>query len=272
MSCMRQNPDPRIRRRGLLRWSMPGFLLALLASPLLAEVSVVTDGRGRPVRTVNLTEVRGGRRLYWSEVRRGVAAGAALNPQGDRMGDGPPTIGMEPQSHQPWVVWSASDGFDREIAVATWVEGRWQGPQLIERVDNPYPDLAPRLAFDSRGNPVVVWWRLERTPRVYLSVFRDGIWSAAVPLSHPDTPSRNPSVRVEGSRAIVTFYTPQGQTVLFQDLNGAEIVLEGGPLDGPVPPPDFTPPPDHSGGHGDVFDGCNSNGGDATVGKSILGN
>jgi hypothetical protein len=135
------------------------------------------------------------------------------------------------------VVWSAADGQDREIAFATWSNGRWQGPALLESSDNAYDDLNPRLAFDSQGRPVVVWWRNEATPRIYLSIYREGVWSTALPLSDASVPSRLPSLRIQGNLAVVTFSTSQGLTVLYQDLSSAPVQMDGGTVDGPVPPP-----------------------------------
>ena len=224
--------------------------LFLVATPILAEVSVVTDARGRYLRTLYIPETRGSERLIWSRMRTGVDPSALLNPGGDRMGDSIPVILNQPDRRQPWVLWSAGDGNDKEIAFATWSEGKWLGPRLLERVDNPYDDLDPRLAFDAKGRPVAVWWRNEPVPRVYLSVYTDGSWSRPLAISDPNRPGRFPSVRVEGERAAVTFSTPQGQTVLFQDLDAIASILDldgSGPLDGPVPPPGTQNSPGHSG-------------------------
>ena len=212
-------------------------------APLKAEVSVVTDSHGRYVRTLVVSESKGGRRLYWSPTRRGVDTRLVLNPTGDRLGDGAPVIGEQPGSRQPWVIWSAADGHDREIAFATWSNGRWQGPALLERSDNPYDDLNPRLAFDPQGRPVVAWWRNEEIPRIYLSTYREGAWSTPLPISDASTPSRFPSLRIQGNLAVVTFSTAQGQTVLYQDLSSPPAQMDG-TVDGPVPPPASAPPGD----------------------------
>ena len=229
-----------------------GVLISSWASaPVKAEVSVVTDAQGRYVRTLVVSEAKGGKRLYWSPTRRGSDSRFLLNPSGDRMGDGAPASGEQPGSRQPWVVWSATDGSDREIAFATWSNGRWQGPALLERSDNAYDDLNPRLAFDSKGQPVVAWWRNETIPRIYLSIFRQGAWSTPLPISDASIPSRFPSLRIQGNLAVLTFSTPQGQTVLYQDLSLAPVHMDGnGPLDGPVPPPDSQQDPSNGGvGH-----------------------
>ena len=217
-------------------------------APVKAEVSVVTDSQGRYVRTLVVSEAKDGKRLYWSATRRGIDSRFLLNPSGDRMGDGAPVTGEQPGSRQPWVVWSAADGRDREIAFATWSNGRWQGPALLESSDNAYDDLNPRLAFDSKGQPVVAWWRNEAIPRIYLSTFRQGTWSTPLPISDASIPSRFPSLRIQGNLAVLTFSTPKGQTVLFQDLSLAPVQMDGnGPLDGPVPPPDSQLDPSSSG-------------------------
>ena len=230
---------------GLRNWQRLFFaaLAVLFVSsaftPVKAEVSVVADSQGRYVRTLVVSASKGGRRLYWSPIRSGVDSRFLLNPSGDRMGDGAPVSGEQPGSRQPWVIWSATDGNDREIAFATWSDGRWQGPALLERSDNAFDDLNPRLAFDSQGRPVVAWWRNEAVPRIYLSTYRDGAWSSPLPISDASTPSRHPSLRVQGNLAVLTFSTPRGQTVLYQDLSMAPAQMDGnGPLDGPVPPPD----------------------------------
>ena len=227
-----------------LRLAFTGLLLALVTAPLFAEVSVVTDAQGKYQRTLFLTGSRGARHVIWGPVREGANPSTLLNAAGDRMGDSRPVIAEQPGTRQPWVLWSASDGHDREIAFGTWSGGRWQGPRLLEKADNAYDDLDPRLAFDAAGNPLAVWWRKEPVPRVYLSLHINGAWTTPCPVSDPAVPSRRPSLKVSGSQAVVSFRTPQGQTVLFLDLRDLLLVPDGnGPLDGPVPPPDQRPTP-----------------------------
>ena len=244
MKSTRPGPDSAVPRRLRMLGVLAGLLLTSGAFPALAEVSVVTDARGLYVRTLVLSDAQGSRRLYWSQVRRGVDRRFLINPSGDRMGDGAPVIGERPGTHQPWIVWSAGDGHDREIAFATWVQGRWQGPAMLEGHDNSSDDLNPRLAFDSQGRPVVTWWRDESIPRVYLSMYRDGAFTPPLAISDPTQASRFPTIRVQGNQAVITFHTSRGQTVLYQDLTEWPIQLDGnGPLDGPVPPPDAQPGP-----------------------------
>jgi len=235
-----------------VRSAFAGLLLVLFAAPLCAEVSVVTDARGRYLKTLFLTESRGVRRVIWGQVRGGADPSTLLNLRGDRMGDSRPVMAEQPGTRQPWVIWSAGDGHDREIAFATWSGGHWQGPQFLERADNPYDDLDPRLAFDAAGNPLVVWWRREPIPRIYLSLLLNGAWMPPYPVSDAAVPSRHPSLRMSGTQAVVSFRTPQGQTVLFLNLQTLVMLPDGnGPLDGPVPPPDQRPSP----GNGDGLDG-----------------
>jgi hypothetical protein len=227
------------------------FVSGALAAPaLFAEVSVVTDARGRCVRTVVVSEMQGPRRMVWSPISPDADPSKILNPDGDRMGDSAPVVAQRRGSGQPWVVWSASDGADQEIAFATWYRGRWHGPLLLDRVDNSFDDRDPQLAFDAAGRPVAVWWRNEPIPQVYLSVFTNGSWTKPLAVSDPTTSSRFPSLRISGSQAVVSFYTHAGQSVIFQSLTALTLSPDGsGPLDGPVPPPDFqysqsdNPPP-----------------------------
>lgn len=249
VSQVRSFPAQRGRASALVL----GLLIALSVAPLFAEVSVVTDGQGGRPKTVVLTETRGHRSFYWSQVRPGASPSSLLNVRGDKMGDSRPFVAEQPGTHQPWVLWAVSDGHDREIAFATWVGGRWQGPQLLEAVDNPYDDLDPRLSFDASGSPVAVWWRKEPIPRVYMSRYLRGEWTPALPVSDPSVPSRFPSIGMSGNQAKVSFRTPQGLTVLFLDLVAPSVSMDGsGPLDGPVPPPDAADPgKSHRGdGHG----------------------
>lgn len=229
-------PEP-VRALGKLVRAVCLLLAAGLVTPARAEVSIVDDGAGRTPRLLVLPDVAKGKLLYWKPVRSGVDSHYVLNAQGDRLGDGVPNTGTRPGRRQPWVVWSANDGADLEIAYAFWTGGRWEGPHLLERVDNSRDDLDPRVAFDAAGNPVVAWWRNEPVPRVYLSTYRNGIWSAPLAISDPSVPSRNPLLRIQDGKAVLTVRTPNGQSVLYQNLT--EITMDGqGPLDGPVPPPD----------------------------------
>jgi len=234
-----------------LRLAFTGLLLVLFAAPLFAEVSVVTDARGKYQKTLFLTESWGARRVIWGQVRAGADPSTLLNERGDRMGDSRPVMAEQPGTRQPWVIWSARDGHDREIAFATWSDGRWQGPRFLESVDNPYDDLDPRIAFDKAGNPLAVWWRREPIPRVYLSRFINGAWTPSYPVSDAAVPSRHPSLGMSGAQAVVSFSTPRGQVVLFLDLPNLTIGPDGnGPLDGPVPPPDQRPAPPRDGSLG----------------------
>jgi hypothetical protein len=228
----------------VLRLVPLGLLLLLFAVPLSAEVSVVTDAHGKYLKTLLLTGSQDGRRVLWGQIRTGVDPSALLNAHGDRTGDSRPVIAEQPGTRQPWVLWTIFDGHDREIAFSTWTGGRWQEPRLLETSGNQYDDLDPRVAFDSAGNPVAVWWRKEPIPRVYLSLYLHGVWTPTYPVSDAAVPSRDPSLRLSGSLAVVTFRTPLGQTVLFLDLRSLLMSPEGnGPLDGPVPPPDQRPDP-----------------------------
>jgi hypothetical protein len=227
----------------LNRWRVLGILAALLVvgsvDSLRAEISVVTDSHGRYIRTIAISESQSGRRLYWTPRSRSIENRFVLNPAGDRFGDSAPVVGEQPGTRQPWVIWSSSDGNDREIAFATWRDGGWQGPAFVENLDNVYDDLNPRLAFDSQGRPVIAWWRNEPTPKIFLSIYRDGVWSSPLLITDPTIPSRMPALRIQGDRAVISFFTASGQTVLYQDLSQISVRIDSnGPLDGPVPPPD----------------------------------
>lgn len=229
-------PEPVHARLGNFARAACLLLAAGIATPARSEVSIVNDAPGRTPRLLVMPDFNKGKPLYWKTVRSGVDSRYVLNPQGDRLGDGIPNVGTRPGARQPWVVWSANDGADLEIAYAFWTGGRWEGPHLLERVDNTLDDLDPRIAFDANGNPVVTWWRNEPIPRVYLSTFRNGIWSAPLAISDASVPSRFPSLRIQDGKAVLTVRTPRGQSILYQSLS--EIRIEGeGPLDGPVPPP-----------------------------------
>ena len=236
MKKLQRNPRPMRVPLGKLLGAGCLLLAALLGAPARAEVSIVADAPGRSPRLMVQPEVRQGKLFYWKTIRTGVEPRYLLNAQGDRMGDGVPYTGIRPGSRQPWVVWAANDGNDYEIAYAFWTGGRWEGPHLLDSIDNTSDDLDPHLAFDSSGNPVVAWWRNESVPRVYLSTYRNGRWSTPFAISDASIPSRYPSLRIQDDRAVLTFRTSRGQTILYQSL--AQISIEGtGPLDGPVPPP-----------------------------------
>lgn len=241
MKSMRRGPETMMS--GLRRAGIGLGILSVavcLTVPLQAEVSVVTDTHGKYIKTLVLVEARQGRKYFWDPVALEIKPRFLLNVGGDRMGDGPPVVLEQPGSRQPWVVWSASDGQDREIAVATWSRGQWQGPELLERIDNDFDDLGPRLAFDAQGRPVVTWWRNEPVPKVYLSLLQKGVWSTPILISDVATPARFPAIRIQGVNAVVSFYTPHGRTVVYRNLSEMPVILEGaGPLDGPLPPPPF---------------------------------
>jgi hypothetical protein len=254
-------PELRARHTHRLLTALAFVLLAALGPSLRAEVAVVTDSHGRYVRTVSASQFQGGQRLYWTARRHGMDGRLLLNPSGDRFGDSAPVIAEQPGTRQPWVVWTTSDGKHSELAYATWHDGHWQGPALLLPTQSAFDDLNPRLGFDSEGRPVVAWWRNEPTPKVFLSLYSGNAWSAPIAVSDASVPSRYPSLRFQGKQAVVSFFTPRGQTVLYEDLAQPAVQMDSnGPLDGPVPPPATDQNGGGSGGTSDPANhGCAGN-------------
>jgi hypothetical protein len=191
--------------------------LGLLAAPLDsgAEVRVRTDRQGHYDSIhVRVLGARWNTRV-WTAFGRG-ASGFALNPQGDRNGDGWPTIAESPSApHLPWVVWSRYDGSDGDydLAWSRWTPSGWEPVRWVagsSRVQGD--DMDADLGFDDGGQAYLVWWAEEEgTARVYFSFFLTSRWLEPVQISDLGEDSRHPVMEVIAPGYLrVQYETPSG--------------------------------------------------------------
>ncbi len=186
------------------------LLLGTLASSVFGEIAVELDKNGNYRHVLILQGMRGGKPIIWQGVRPGVQPRLLLNPNGDMVGDLSPDVRESPRNGLPWAVWSFNDGTDFDIAFSLFNGQQWVIPRLLETGDNSFHDLDPVLAFTRDGTPMVTWWQAAQIPRVLLSVFRGGEWSAPILVSDPRVDSRHPVLRVRGRNLTLHFKTENG--------------------------------------------------------------
>jgi hypothetical protein len=224
-------------RRGL-RSSIVLATLLIVPTLALAEVSVQLDSRGNFKRFWYLTAPAGRRDFVWRQVRPYLPQNVLLNPIGDTLGDKAPVIQVSPATGYPWVVWPKNIGNIRQLAFSTW-DGKgkkWTDPTLINP-DTPllYDETDPSLAIGADGTMYLVWARLEQTPRIYFSTFVGGRWTPAFLISDPEVESRAPSIVLNGSKASISFKTPDGQVT--RTFESGYLIESGmGLMDNPIPP------------------------------------
>jgi hypothetical protein len=181
-----------------------------------AEVRVRTNVHGEydavQVLVLGSRGSRGSTRV-WSAFGRG-AGRFALNPDGDRRGDGWPTVVESAQApYLPWVVWSRYNGTDYDLVWSRWTSGSWTPIRWVgERSDLPGDDIDADFGFDEQGRPYLAWWAEEGGEgKVYFSFFLVSRWLEAMPLSVSGVDSRNPTVDVVGPGYVkVRYDTPDG--------------------------------------------------------------
>lgn len=235
--------------RGLRFWFAVAALL-VLPSTLLAEISVQVDSQGRYKRFYYLTGGRGRSAIVWKQVRPHLSPQLVLNPLGDSFGDGRPVIQISPVTGYPWVVWPKNFGNIQQLAFSTWDGKRWTEAALINPgIPLVYSDQSPALVLDQFGKPYLVWARAEQTGKIYFSTLIKGQWSPGLVLSDPNVDSRDPSITLTGTTAVVSFKTPAG--VVSMKYDTAILVDSAASLmDNPIPPLDVPPPTTDPGGVG----------------------
>lgn len=209
------------------------LLLVTAAGAVQAEVSIQGDGSVRVLSPQGRT---------WTQVRQGIDPSLVLNPSGDRRGDGPPSIAVNPVTGEPEVVWARFTGsFD--VVFSRYDGNRWTEP-LVVSAGFPGNDLLPTLVHDCRGNRVVAWSRIEESAQVFLAVAPvrpDGtvLFTPPARFSRLTLPARSPSLVIGECRALVAFEEERSYgryaVVVAADLSafGGIGPRSGGPLVNP---------------------------------------
>jgi hypothetical protein len=212
------------------------LLVALVPGPVLAEVSVHLNRDGSFGRVLYIT--RPGRTpVVWAQVRPYLPLEHLLNPLGDTLGDLPPLIVSHPVDGRPWVFWSRNAANIKRLVVASWTDAGWTVPRAIGGEPGPIPfdELDPAVAFDAAGVPFLVWWKAAPEGEIYFGTLARGTWTPPLRLSPEGLDSRRPSIRLEGTRAIVTYWTPEGELTTVYET--AVLVESAASLmDSPTPP------------------------------------
>lgn len=228
-------------KRNITLRALGGALLAILVPVLgIAEVSVQLTRDESFRRVVYLT--RSGRsQVVWRQVRPFLPQEVLLNPLGDTLGDLPPVIATNPISGRPWVFWSRNVANIKQVVHATWTDAGWTAPRPVSGETGPIPalpfdELDPAVAFDAAGVPFLVWWRaVPGAGEVYFSTLIGGVFAPPLRLSPEGVDSRRPTIRVEGSRALVTYGTPTGPATTIYET---AVLIESAAslMDSPTPP------------------------------------
>lgn len=227
---------------------IPTLILLLVgcAFGARAEVSAELDSLEDYVRTVILANSSMKNLRIWSVVRARTDM-VPLNPDGDARGDLWPVIGELPQSRGAWVVWSAFNGEEYDLAWSRWLpEGRWRDPAWLAASDAVGDDLDTDITVEPDGRPYIAWWREENgIGRVFISFYLSTRWLAPYLVSDAGVDSRYPRLDLDEDGDIrVTYHTPDGRTtkvVVFRrpdtitdELNPfSSLTVEDAPSGGP---------------------------------------
>lgn len=170
-------------------------LCATVHSP--AEVRVVLTGAGQP-RVSAVIEMRGGTGI-WSPVNGALAGDFSLflNPAGDRHGDGPPSIRMNPVTELPEAVWALRSLRSTEVVWSRFDGASWTAPVAISAGGRA---LDPRLWIDGRGNRRVAFWRRgfdEKPDALFVTTLPGGEeqWWLPQMISLEGAAARRPDIR-----------------------------------------------------------------------------
>lgn len=116
----------------------------------------------------------------WPIMRSHIPSAWLLNPGGSNhpLPDGWPSLGWDPISNSPEVVWARHDGDDYEIVISRWTTDHWTTPLCLTA--NTADDLDPEIAYAPDGTARLTYWNsagvflLTRTP--------GGDWGVAEPV------------------------------------------------------------------------------------------
>jgi hypothetical protein len=217
--------------------ALAGAALAILVPGLaLAEISVDLNRDGSFRRVV--TVIKGGRHaVVWRQVRPYLSLDVLLNPLGDNLGDLPPVVASHPATRLPWVFWSRNVANVKQLVHSTWTAAGWTAPRPVagEPGPIPYDELDPAVAFDAAGTVYLVWWKKGPVGEVYFSTLVGGAWTPPLRLSAEGVDSGTPTIRLDGTRAVITWRTPGGPVTTVHET--AVLVESAASLmDSPTPP------------------------------------
>ncbi len=187
------------------------FLMALLSSTALAELSAEVDAFGNYIRTFYSEKETGKSVKIWNQFGKKHDR-IPLNEDGDQYGDLRPAFKENVyQENFPYVVWPKFDGFDYEIAFSKWTLDGWTPIVYVESVDNPFDDLDPVIDFDGDGRSYIAWWRNENDiGRIYISLYLESVWMVAYPITDEGIDCINPVIKVIDKGVFEVTYSSEG--------------------------------------------------------------
>jgi hypothetical protein len=155
-----------------------------------------------------------------------------LNPTGDLLGDLMPMVAENPTNlFYPLAVWSHPNGGDYDLVFSRWTGSGWTPLQFVQ-TDNFTNEYDPRVGFNSRGRPLIVWWSEDSgstalsTATVWFSMFLETRWMTPVVVSGV-VDSRRPDLTiVNNTTVIVTFDTPSGRQSRTLTLPDSETITD----------------------------------------------
>lgn len=125
-----------------------------------------------------------------------------------------PAIVAQPGSDRLWAVWIGEDHLDRDGAMlfaSLWNGRSWTAGQPLPRTAGV--PMAPSIAIDTDGAPVVVWAAGRGAgAEIWLSKRRGNRWSTPIALSRNLVPDITPSIAGYSGGLVVTWisYTDEG--------------------------------------------------------------
>jgi hypothetical protein len=218
---------------------LPCLALALLgtATRPAAEVAAVRNLAGGIEATVQIIDRDPSPWKIWSPVRTGIESALLLNPGGDALADGPPSVTVDPATSLPVAVWASRRGGFYQILISRFEGREWtkvttpHGSDYLALTADAWDNLDPSLSVDQDGSLALVWWRQggpSGYDEVMMSVKAPGMgWTLPTRVSADGVPARRPSAGfVAGVGAFVAMEQedPGGTSVVV-----CEIARDGWP-------------------------------------------
>jgi lysophospholipase L1-like esterase len=136
---------------------------------------------------------RGAQRL-WLQRRSGGAWLPAIPGPVARRYDHHPALVAVGGTNELWAAWIGEDDPRAAALYASrWTGAEWTPPEVLPRVVGP--PMAPAIAIDDAGAPVVVWAAGDgNDAEIRVSTRRGGRWTAPVTLTRNNVPDIAPSI------------------------------------------------------------------------------
>jgi hypothetical protein len=147
----------------LLFGTLAALLLAFSPGLVQAEISTSSDQLIAYVLVLGMTQEPDPiTSAIWHQL---LPESDPLNPEGWVRLDGPPSIQLSLNGHNPVVVWAYNNGIESDIAFSSWDGIQWAEIEFLTSSTNN--ELDPRLYLSDNGDYHVAYW-VEETEEIYV--------------------------------------------------------------------------------------------------------